>query len=49
MRAGRRSSESLIVRAEVVALRFAVNDIKATLERIEELLQEADDGAEEDE
>jgi hypothetical protein len=49
MRFQLRSSEPLIVRAEVVALLFAVNDIKATLERIEELLQEAGDGAEEGE
>lgn len=39
-------TESLIERAEIVALLFAVNDISATLVRIEELLQE-DDGEEE--
>lgn len=49
MRAWRRSSEPLIERAEVAALLFAVNDISATLERIEELLREDDDEPEEDE
>ena len=34
--------ESLIERAEVVALLFNVSDINATLARIEELLQEGD-------
>ena len=38
--------ESLIERAEIVALLFNVSDINATLVRIEELLQE-EDGEEE--
>jgi hypothetical protein len=38
--------ESLIDRDEIVALRFNVSDIAATLIRIERLLQE-DDGEEE--
>lgn len=42
-------SEPLIERHEVVALLFAVNDINAALERIEELLREDDGEAEEDE
>ena len=41
-------STSLIEREEVVALLFSVHDISATLERIEQLLLEDDDEAEED-
>lgn len=41
-------SEPLIERDEVVALLFAVNDIKATLVEIERLLRENGDEAEED-
>jgi hypothetical protein len=39
--------ESVVTREEVVALLFAVNDISATLVRIERLLEE-DDGEEDD-
>jgi hypothetical protein len=42
-------SEVLIERDEIVALLFAVNDISATLVRIERLLREDDGEAEEDE
>ncbi len=41
--------ERMIERAEVVALLFNVSDIHMTLLRIETLLQEDDDEAEEDE
>ena len=41
--------ESLIERTEVVALLFNVSDIHMTLLRVEALLQEDDDEAEEDE
>jgi hypothetical protein len=41
--------EPLIERAEAVALRFSVNDINETLQRIERLVQEDDGEAEEDE
>jgi hypothetical protein len=41
--------EPLIERAEVVALLFNVSDIHMTLLRVEALLQEDDDEAEEDE
>ena len=42
-------TEPLIERSEVVALLFAVNDISATLGRIEELLREDDDEEDQDE
>ena len=42
-------AEALLERGEVVALLFAVHEINATLLRIEELLLEDGDEAEEDE
>ena len=50
-RAGHRSvvAEPLIERAEVAALLFNVSDIHMTLLRVEALLQEDDDEAEENE
>jgi hypothetical protein len=41
--------ETLITRQEVVALPFNVSDIAASLERIEALLEEEEDGEEDNE